>query len=442
MANDKEPTVDPRTLDGVLELAAVALLVAFLVTWTTVCVVYGVDLPFMDQWGRPVHQIDKMFRGQLGFFPDFWTQHNEARKVVPTAMSLALAAILGRYDTRAELVFGLALFAALAVAIARLARAAQMPASTAAALALLFVALAGSGRTSYFHLYSITFERLIPELGLAVSLTLFTGRGVTFQTASLGALLLVLGQYSFPGAAAGCLLVGAFVLTAFPRELPIAWRPLLLLVTVGIASTVAYFWSYRRPAHHTPLTAALAEPLSSQLRFVLRFLGNPVSGDPSSAVAWAIPTLLVFALGAGLAIHRPSTRRAALAWTTLGAYSLSQAVLATMGRLPMGLGHAMRGEYIVHATYLYVAAAALLTLLVPARSLVVAWLLVAAVSFLGLVSPGTRGELRETRAARLRAKACALSEAAAPCDPDNFWLLPSIDVVRRAAAHARRAGVW
>jgi len=113
----------------------------------------------------------------------------------------------------------------------------------------------------------------------------------------------------------------------------------------------------------------------------------------------------------------------------------------------MDLGHAMRGDYILHASYLYAALAALAILAAPARAeswLVFAMLAISAATFATLLSPGVRQELRATREAKLRARACAVAEwpDASVCEPGNPWLSPSPTVVRYHAMRARAAGAW
>jgi hypothetical protein len=303
-------------------------------------------------------------------------------------------------------------------------------------LAVVYLALSGSSRSVYFHLYSVTFERLLPELTLVCSLALLCARGLSWRTAPVVVALLVVGQYSYPGEIAAWLLVPAYALITSRR----AWLPWLFLVAGGALSSLAYFWSYQHPAHHQPIGALFDQPIADWARFALRFLGNPLSGNARVAMIGAACTLVFFGVVSVLALRRDP--RAALAWMGLGGYAISQAALATMTRLAMGMGHAMRGDYIVHASYLYVACAALLLCVLPGRRAVAAGLIaLSAVSLGWMLMPGMRADLRSTHDAMLAARRCAL-EGGSPCDPANFWLAPGVDVVRDRAAKARAVGVW
>jgi len=434
---------------SLLRIASLGLICAYFEVWTLIGVVYGMDLPFLDQWDTPLGQIIRLFStGHLGFF-DLWSQHNEARKVVPTAISVALATLLGRYDVKVELLVGGVLLGAIVVAIARLARAGGMTRETALCLALLYTALAGSRRTITFHLYSVTFERLIPELAILVSLTLLVVRGPSWGTASASAALLVLGQYSFPGGIVGWLIVPGFAFLAFRQQLPRVVRPLLFVVACGALSSIAYFWRYGHPSGHPPLASAFAEPWTSWAQFILRFLGNPISGTQWVAALVGGLALLTGMVAGWRAVRVTDGvgKRLALASIALATYSITQAILATVGRLSMNLGHALRGDYVVHATYLYLAVAALVILAVPARAqpgLGLGLITISTVLFAILVSHDARQDLRVLRAAKSQARACALADWPDPavCTPDNPWLNPSPGIVRERAALARAAGAW
>ena len=432
-----------------LRIASLGLILAFFSVWAVIGFVYGVDLPFLDQWDRPLAQIARLFStGRVGLV-DLWLQQNEARKVFPTAISVGLAAALGRYEPKVELLVGGVLMVAVVVAIVRLARAGGMSMDAALGLALLFTALAGARRTAGFHLYSITFERLLPELAIVASLTLLVVGRPDWPAACASIALLVVGQYSYPGAIVGWLLVPGFALLAFRDSLrPVAW-PLLSVAACGALSSLGYFWSYGHPSHHPPLLRAFAEPWTSWRSFFLRFLGNPISGTPRAASIAALLALLACVVAGWLAVRRTTglERRLALAWLALAGYSISQAGLATLGRVSMDIGHALRSDYIVHAVYLYVALAALMLLAFPRPAEPVLLVIVIAVSallFAPLLSRDVRQELRAVRASKLEARACALAERpdASLCSPDNPWLRPSPEIVRDRAAQARAAGAW
>ncbi len=434
-------------LDGAVRAVAAVLIAAFFAVWTALSIVYAVDLPHADQWYTPLMPIGHLFAGNFAFSDDLWRQHNEGRKVVPTAVSVALAAALGRYDPRVELIVGGLLVAAIALLVARLAHASRISAVSSTSLALLFVALAGSMKTVYFHFFSTTFERLIPDLAVVGSLFLLLRFGPSLRTATACAGLLLAGQYSYPGGIAGWLVVSGFVLTARQGGLRAVLRPLLLLVLCGALSTLAYFWSYERPPHHSPLGAIVELPPVEWLRFACRFLGNPMPVDRVGLAGGMI--LLCFVAASVAALWRAGQgpmRSAALAWIALGSQSIAQAVLATIARLPMDPGHATRPDYVLHGVFLYVAPAGLLLLVASpplARGVTAVLVGLSALSFLTLFMPRFRLELTTNHANQVQARACLRSAPSADdagCHDNPY--LARLDELRSHAARARAVGAW
>src|SRR5262249_29978407 len=104
--------------------------------------------------------------------------------------------------------------------------------------------------------------------------------------------------------------------------------------------------------------------------------------------------------------------------------------------------HAMRGDYLLHACYLYVACAALSLIVAPARRALAAGLIVvSAVALAWMLTPGVRADLRQTKIARLAAQRRA-PVGGSPCGPANFWVMPGVDVVHDRGSKARELGVW
>ncbi|MCX8049350.1 MAG: hypothetical protein N3A55_06785 [Methylohalobius sp.] len=63
--------------------------------WPAVLNRYGVSFPIEDQWDTPYHAIIEAFAGRFNL-ETYFVQHNEARKVLPTAISVAFAMLRGR----------------------------------------------------------------------------------------------------------------------------------------------------------------------------------------------------------------------------------------------------------------------------------------------------------------------------------------------------------
>ncbi|RIL01379.1 MAG: hypothetical protein DCC71_17905 [Proteobacteria bacterium] len=378
---------------------------ALLAAWGAILSKYGVDVPFGDQWDSPVRQLASLRAGDLTL-AELTYQHNEGRKLFPNLISLGVAMLAGHYDTRAELIVGPAVFAAtLAALLVATRRAASR--ATCATIAAVATGIAWSPRTAWFHQYSITFERLLPELTLACALSLLVLRGGGW-TATLGAIALAgVGQFSFPsGIVAWPLLIG-FVLLARRANARVAAAA---LAGGALAVSALYFHGYVQPPHHSAPSAVLAEPPGRIAGFALAFLGNAFTQARTGVWIGALGLLAWIALAARALRGPPGRERdVRLLWTVYGAFSVALAALTTITRLPMGAAHAARHDYVSQAMPLYVSIAALVLLdVAPKRRHAVHALAIAAsVAWASsLASDGFRRELEQRRQDRLRIKAC------------------------------------
>ncbi|GAG03536.1 unnamed protein product, partial [marine sediment metagenome] len=158
---------------------------------------------------------------------------------------------------------------------------------------------------------------------------------------------------------------------------------------------------------------------------------------PSVAVGTAILALFVWATARHVRFGWSTISPAALAWMVMGAYSVSQALLGAVGRLTMGIEHAIRPDYISHALFLPVAALVLLWL--PPRGLsvrqpvvrtarTVAWGALVGLSLSLAAANWGRAPatiLRESRARLQHGKACAQLVRLTPSGDCLDLLFPS-----------------
>jgi hypothetical protein len=397
-----------RRIDAALAAAAAVFVVGFLALWGGILAKYGVDVPLEDQWDSPIRQLAALRAGALTL-AELAHQHNEGRKFFANLISVGVAQLAGHYDTRAELIIGPVVFAAtLALLLLATRRAASR--ATCAAIAAAATSIAWSTHTGWFHLYSLTFERLLPDLTLAGGLSLFALRGNGWAP-TLGAIALAgAGQFSFMSGIVAWPLLIAYVGLARRPKAGIAAAALL---GGALAVTALYFHGYVRPAYHSAPSAVLAQPPSRIVGFALAFLGNAFTRAPGVGV-WlgAFGLVAWIALGARALRGAPgASRDVRLLWVVFGAFSIAQAALATIGRLPMGTANAVRPDYVPHAIPLYVSIAALVLLDVrpkrrhAANALALATCVAWASS---LASDGFRRELEQLRQTRLRVKACVL----------------------------------
>ena len=322
---------------------------------------YGVDIPQQDQWDTPYDAIVGYFDDNLSIRP-YVKQHNEARKVVPTTMSVLLSAAGGSWNLQRELFIGFAVCVLIFAFLWRLLRRTFGQSLYADILLLSFSLSLWSPLTIPFHLFSITFERLLPEACVLAAALLLLSRIGILPLALGFAGLAVIAQYSFPGGLVVWLLLLILLVGRSGEDGRSRFIASSCYVALGFVSVAAYFWTYRSPSGPSSLTALFEQSLLDCLGFVLVFLGKPWATDfvPSGVVGSV--ALGAFAYGAVRHLCRGGRRtpEISLIWIVIGMYSVSQGLLAMMGRLPMSISHALRVDYISHGLYLPVAAFVLL----------------------------------------------------------------------------------
>ena len=137
----------PRLDTALVVLAWTGVAVGFAV-WLWLLPHFAVDVPIMDQWDTPAHQIIAFWEGRLDW--DLLTsQHNDSRRLYLNALSVALAALAGGYRPGAEVFITLALGAVITGGFALLARRTGLGALGAAGLAALYAGLSLAPRTDH-----------------------------------------------------------------------------------------------------------------------------------------------------------------------------------------------------------------------------------------------------------------------------------------------------
>ncbi|MCX8049351.1 MAG: hypothetical protein N3A55_06790 [Methylohalobius sp.] len=308
-------------------------------------------------------------------------------------------------------------------------------------LTFLFSWLLWSPLTWYFHTWSITLERLIPEAALLGGAWLSLGRLGLMRKAAGFAALAAAGQYSFPGGIVLWPLLGLL----FLRE-AIQQRAFLALLAYSVSfalSTILFFTGYQHPPHHQPLSAIFEQSPAQIVSFFLIVLGLPFADGPYVAAFLGGANLCLYALGIRRVWRCKQNDAVSWAWTVIGGYALSQALLATVGRLPMGMGHALRPDYITYGIYLLIAGSVLMrrALLASGADRSSHLVLIAGGATLGMAFLHAPSALKQMHARyhRLRADiSCLQLMLAFPGErcPIAFYPDPELVLSRARSAHA------
>jgi hypothetical protein len=311
--------------------------------------VNAVDLPYWDEWDW-AGQIYKMHLGTLAF-PDLWAQHNEHRMLFPNLIALGLARLGGWHPVREQFVsLGLVVLGQIAV-VAMLRRSAHGTAGAVAAAAAT-VFLYGLWQSENFGWGFQVAWFLCDTCAIAVAwlLTRPDRRG---RDVLLAALLAIVASFS----SSQGLVVWAVGLVALVLTFRAGPRTLAAWTFAAVATYVAY--RYGMAKADTGHIDLVAEPLTA-LRYVLTYLGAPLTrlfGSTASTVAGA---LVVVALLAAFAIDLRGPQRVrrlvrGAPWYALAVYPLLCAVATAAGRAAFGVDQALTGRYTSIASLAWVA---------------------------------------------------------------------------------------
>jgi hypothetical protein len=362
---------------------ALLCLVAFIpfLLWIFVINNYGVNIPYQDQWSNPLPQIEAYFNGNLSLQLLF-KQYNEIRPATPRFLSLVLAMIGKQWNTRWEMFLGLILcgLISLLVLLLLFRTNPKRPIQNLFVI-ILFNYLLLSPASWYFHLFSITFERLIVDFCFFMNLVVYTLFLIPSAKVAIFIIGSIIAQYSHSGGILIWVLSLPLIINlGISNKQKI--RSVFIYFLFFIGSCWFYFWNYKSPPQHPSMTSIFNYSVIDCTRFFLAFLGNPFSTrtditlieieaqtdtyNLSTVVGFIIlltfSSIIFFVISDWLLDKRIDLYKI-IPWVLLGCYPICLAILATINRLPISISMALRGDYIIQPIYLTISTIILLFIL-------------------------------------------------------------------------------
>jgi hypothetical protein len=332
---------------------------------------YGVNVPFYDQWQCEAPIFKKFLEHQLTF-ADLWAQDHEHRIFFPRLVYLPLA-YFTHWNVKAELIATWLCVCVVSFSVYRMHRSVSGPISAMemkpfiAANMLIF-----SPASSEAWLWGVSLANLLPRACIIGAMAVASSKLRPNSRLGWCAVLATIATFS---TASGLL---CWILCApllFLRSNPPRWNkwrlwPVLAWTGGFVLTMTAYFYHYARPAHHPSPTDSLHHLLDA-LSFLLLYQGNPLMVSTQTdhflvtqIIGGTMLALLMLACGYTLYRWRDhQLRDRALIWTMLGAYSIGNGILITLGRMEIGIGAALWPRYASYALMLPVALIFLLPLL-------------------------------------------------------------------------------
>ncbi len=340
-----------------LALAAPALFAGMLIY------LYGVDVPYADQWKALCPIFVKMNDGTLQIH-DFFAFHSEHRLFFPRLLMFGLAWIT-HWNIRVEMfAIWFLTFACLVNfwLAGRIGRFKEPYSGYWSLLIAAFLVFTPLQYENFLMGFQISF--LLPVA--AFTACLWTAPLIRFPfNFILTGLLCTVCTFTLASGFLTWLLCAPLLL--FPAE-KLAFRVRLaccsVMAGVFIIEMTLYFHGYVQPGYHPSVLEAFRQP-SLAMRYFLAYLGAPFAFgmvfSPFLAAPWPgafLVLLALFAFGYTLSQWRDSAFVAkALPWLALAFFAIANAALTTVGRVGFGVTQALVSRYVAFSIMLPIALA-------------------------------------------------------------------------------------
>jgi hypothetical protein len=339
------------------------------ILFTTGCVLrYGVNVPFLDQWGMPA-MFQETLNGSLNF-THLWAQNNEHRIIFPKLVFLALG-LPSRWNTLLEMLFGVLLIGTVFLIVyltnERILKNVPERNRFIPRIALLlsgFVLFSLTQHQNWLWGFQVTF--FLPQALVALSIFVISYGSVRsfYWRFLVAALLCFAASFSVAQGLLSWLAVLPLVLTSQASRNS---RLLVTLLWLGLfISTVAlYFYQYQSPSGETipDKFSAFKHPIQAG-HFLLVLLGAPFSSfnSPGTPPLFTLSTVIGACFLVGylilvVASIRKNTFDIQKPLIALGLFGLLFAMMVTFGRSGWGIHGALipsNSRYLTAPTFLLV----------------------------------------------------------------------------------------
>jgi hypothetical protein len=345
-------TIDTKSPAPWISATRILVLAAPALTVLVLIFMYGVNVPYGDQWDGVPPLIEKMKNGTLGL-SDFFAQHNEHRIFFPRLVMFGLA-LLTHWNIKVELFTSWVLACICAYNLWRLSRVTGFGGSNTAfwflfaAIVLLFTPLQSENWLWGF------------QIGFFLPLAAFTSllwvvASSRTSVAFLAAIVFsMIGNFSIASGFIFWLL--ALLLLLFPHgrfncQGRKGWLILFFLIFIG--AQLLYLWNYKKPAHHPDPLIALRQPREA-VEYILTYFGSAFAWGTAFSpvnVAMLVGAILVVLFGICVTYVLFCRKdyilvERALPWIALCLFSLSTNILTTLGRMGFGTTQALSSRYV------------------------------------------------------------------------------------------------
>ncbi len=321
-------------------------------------IIYGVDIPYMDQW-EYIGFFDHLRQGNLTF-EELFRQHNEYRQLFPNLIFVGLG-WLTDWNVKYEMIVIFLLACLVSWNVYRLI---NQTVNTAAWKKWILFFLTNIFIFSPMQwenwLFGVQIEYFIPiacvSTGLVLSLSRMDGRIKLL----LCMILAVISTYSsINGFICWIVLFPALYFSGTNNNFFKKWAPIAIWVVATGISLFFYFYGYKKPGAQPSLSEAMNHPLDA-IEYLFGTLGNTLRIIHNLDIIIIIGGFLCLIFLAQLLyillhIRNKIFARNSMIWAMLGMYSFLTAAMLTVGRLGYGTLQSLASRYTSFILYIDIA---------------------------------------------------------------------------------------
>ena len=412
-----------------------------------ICLRYGVNFPYWDQWQTPGGLFYKISANQTIPWSDWIAQHNESRKLFPKLIFVGLASLTD-WNIKVELMLNCLLNTVSLIGLYWLGTKTIKDRNHLKICLILSSILLFSVVQYENYLWGIQICVFLSIAAFVLCLGVLQENLSLPVKAILGAILCTISTFSFAnGILTWVIVIPALMIGDRFSLVEVRKRWPWLVVWLGLmgVNLWVYFHDYVKPGSHPAFSAALENPSHAILYFRI-FFGS-LFGDFQKVRAMIVgETILVLWLVClGMIAYRsfrdeeilPQTK----SWILLGGYSIASGLITTLGRVGFGVNGALAPRYTSFSVWLYISLIFLIAIVLQEfrfnrlYSRIFKGIICGLIG-LGLIlhiptSQQALKKIQSDRVSKLQGRACAvLSPAIEDADCLTTLVFPSLQLIK------------
>lgn len=318
--------------------------------------VNATNFPYNDQW-EIVPVLEKLYSGTLTF-QDLWMRHNEHRILFPRIVMVALAYISNWnicYEITANVILGICIFGLIIYQINKIKEYGKIKGLVLFGISLLVFSVSQAEN----WLWGWQMQIFMNVAAFIAGVFLLASQQANWCKLILACIAGIVATYSFANGI--CFWgIGFCIILLQKRHMEIHSKYLYIVVWVITSCLVmfSFFYNYQRPRDQ-PLLWFITQNPEQSLQYFLVYLGAPLASFSSTvATIFGLMGLIGFLWLAyccfNLYKRKTQDYCSVLPWLALIVYSITSAMITTLGRAELGVSQALSSRYITISNLMWI----------------------------------------------------------------------------------------